>query len=214
MEARTCSGSSGQASATDLSSAAQSQCPLESFSDKDCPEVPLEFSAGPRRSFRKYNRRFRLRRNRWRVQFPPPMATSCLEHCRITRVLKNCAIDPGHVPICDLVPQVASACAIAINVLVHSPNEPEKSSIDVLSPRLNDLGNPGVHIGIRKSCCAWKLRRQHRGSVTDPSRCRSSRQDRDTGRFFDASHASQNLRVRGRAPLSDRTNRQLRSRQN
>ena len=45
MEARTCSGRQGQACATDTSSAAQSQCPVESSSDKDCPEVPLECSA-------------------------------------------------------------------------------------------------------------------------------------------------------------------------
>ena len=44
--------------------------------------------------------------------------------------------DPGHFKGPGRRPQLASACAIAINDFVQSPNEPEKSSIDVLSPRL------------------------------------------------------------------------------
>ncbi len=78
------------------------------------------------------------------------------------------AIDPGHFPSPNLMPQVASACAIAINDFVQFPNEPEKSSIDVLSPRLNDLGNPAVHISMRKSRTARELPRRDVGSVTDP----------------------------------------------
>lgn len=44
--------------------------------------------------------------------------------------------DPGRLQASFFGIQVASDCAIASNVFVHSPNEPEKSSIDVLSPRL------------------------------------------------------------------------------
>ena len=51
----------------------------------------------------------------------------------------NSRNDPGHFLRSIFQPQVASACAIAINVFVHSPNELEKSSIDVLSPRLASL---------------------------------------------------------------------------
>ena len=45
--------------------------------------------------------------------------------------------DPGHFSSPVLTAQVASACAIAISDFVQLPNEPEKSSIDVLSPRLS-----------------------------------------------------------------------------
>lgn len=48
-------------------------------------------------------------------------------------------IDPGRFgwPFFGL--QVASACAIKINVFVHLQNEPEKSSIAVLSLRLTGV---------------------------------------------------------------------------
>jgi RNA polymerase sigma-70 factor (ECF subfamily) len=45
--------------------------------------------------------------------------------------------EPGHVQQSFRRPQFASACTIAINDFVHSRNEPEKSSIDVLSPDFN-----------------------------------------------------------------------------
>jgi hypothetical protein len=60
--------------------------------------------------------------------------------------------DPGHFQGADFSSQFASACAIAISDLVQLPNEPEKSSIDILSPRLITTSNPVV------GCvCDWRL---------------------------------------------------------
>ncbi len=71
----------------------------------------------------------------------------------LTRKVAN---DPGHSRRPDLRPYVATACAIAISDLVQSPNEPEKSSIDVLSPRFDlvTLGPGSIFVGhiFQRSC--------------------------------------------------------------
>jgi len=51
-------------------------------------------------------------------------------------LIVKCAYDPGHFSDHQLGLHDASACVIMINDFVHSQNEVEKSSIDVLSPRL------------------------------------------------------------------------------
>ena len=51
-------------------------------------------------------------------------------------VMTRIMIDPGRFGRPSFGLQVASACAIAISDFVQSPKDPEKSSIDVLSPRL------------------------------------------------------------------------------
>jgi hypothetical protein len=53
-----------------------------------------------------------------------------------TAIGANRAIDPCHFASHSLLCQVTSALAIEINDVVQLPNEPEKSSIAVLSPRL------------------------------------------------------------------------------
>ena len=50
--------------------------------------------------------------------------------------------DPSHFRRPGFRPQFASPCAIAINDFVQLPNEPEKSSIAVLSPRLSFETSP------------------------------------------------------------------------